>query len=303
MRAVRYHEYGGAEVLRHEEAERPEPGPGQVLIQVAGTSFNPVDALLRAGELREAFPLRLPHIPGVDVSGTVAETGDGVTGFRRGDAVIGFLPIIDGSAAAEYVLAPAEALTAAPESVPAADAAALPVVGLTAWQALFELGEVRAGQRVLVNGAGGAVGGYAVQLAARAGATVVGTARDAHAGRLRSYGAAQVVGHGDWDAVREPVDVVVNLAPETPPELTALVRDGGIVVTSATPPEPDESRGVRAARVFVRSDAAQLRHLAEEVDAGRLRIHVADRRPLSELAAVHEEAAAGKLAGKTVLLP
>lgn len=303
MRAVRYSEYGGPDVLRHEEAERPQPGPGQVLVRVAGTSFNGVDALVRAGVLQEVFPVRLPHIPGVDVAGTVEETGDGVTGFRPGDAVIGFLPIVDGGAAAEYVLAPAEVLAAAPESVPLADAAALPVVGLTAWQGLFELGQVRPGQRVLVHGAGGAVGGYAVQLAAQAGATVIATARDEHAGRLWSNGAAEVVGREAFGEVREPVDVVLNLAPETPPELTALVRAGGIVVTSATPPEPDEARGVRAERVFVRSDAAQLRHLAEEVDAGRLRIHVADRRPLAELPAVHEAAGAGKLAGKTVLVP
>ncbi|WP_431929699.1 NADP-dependent oxidoreductase [Amycolatopsis tucumanensis] len=303
MRAVRYSEYGGPDVLRHEEAERPQPGPGQVLVRVAGTSFNGVDALVRAGVLQEVFPVRLPHIPGVDVAGTVEETGDGVTGLRRGDAVIGFLPIVDGGAAAEYVLAPAEVLAAAPESVPLADAAALPVVGLTAWQGLFELGQVRPGQRVLVHGAGGAVGGYAVQLAAQAGATVIATARDEHAGRLWSYGAAQVVGREAFGEVREPVDVVLNLAPETPPELTALVGAGGIVVTSATPPEPDEARGVRAERVFVRSDAGQLRHLAEEVDAGRLRIHVADRRPLAELPAVHEAAGAGKLAGKTVLVP
>jgi len=309
MKAVRYHAYGGSDVLTYEEAERPVPGAGQVLVRVAGTSFNGVDAGIRAGALREVFPVDFPHVPGIDVAGTVAEVGAGVDGWQAGDAVVAFLPMTADGAAAEYVVAPAEALAAAPRTVDLADAAALPAVGLTAWQSLFELAGLTAGQSVLVNGAGGAVGGYAVQLAHAAGATVTATARPRHADRLRGYGADRVIGHLDLTAdpvaaEGAPYDVVLNLVATTPEEtaaLAGLVTGGGVLVSTTTP--PPERSGIRTARAFVQSRAGELAELVARVDAGTLRIHVAARRPLSDLAAVHDEAAAGRLPGKTVLAP
>ncbi len=170
MKAVRFHDHGDAGVLRYEDVEVPVPGPGEVRLRVAATAFNPVDEGIRGGFLRDAFPVTLPHTPGIDVAGTVDLLGDGVDGVEVGDRVIGFLPMVADGASAEYVLAPAEILTAAPSGIPLADAAALPSVALTAWQALFDDAGLTAGQRLLVNGAGGAVGGHAVQLAKRAGA-------------------------------------------------------------------------------------------------------------------------------------
>lgn len=158
MKAIRFHEYGDPGVLRYEDAERPEPAEGEVLIEVAATSFNPVDAGIRAGYLQQVFPVTLPHIPGIDVAGTVAALGTGVTGWSVADPVIGFLPMVSDGAAAESVTAPAGILAPAPTTIPLAHAAALPATGLTAWQALFEHAELRAGQRVLINGAGGGVG-------------------------------------------------------------------------------------------------------------------------------------------------
>src|SRR3954469_7726074 len=158
MKAMRFHEYGDADVLRYDDVDLPVPAAGQVRIRVAATSFNPVDAGIRGGGLQGPFPVELPHTPGIDVAGTVDVIGDGVGNVAVGDQVIGFLPRVGNGAPAEYVVAPAEVLTAAPSNVPLADAAALPVIGLTAWQALFELGQLTAGQRVLITGAGGAVG-------------------------------------------------------------------------------------------------------------------------------------------------
>src|SRR5947209_1824603 len=135
MKAVRFHEYGGPEVLRYEDAEQPVPGPREVRVRIAASAFNPVDDGIRGGYLREAFPVTLPHIPGIEVAGTVDATGEDVTEVRVGDDVVGFLPMVADGAAAEYVVAPAEVLTAAPTSISLADAAALPMVGLTAWQA------------------------------------------------------------------------------------------------------------------------------------------------------------------------
>jgi NADPH:quinone reductase-like Zn-dependent oxidoreductase len=310
MKAVRYHAYGDSDVLVYEEAARPVAGAGQVVVRVAGTAFNPVDAAIRAGLVRQVFPVAFPHVPNFDVAGVVAEVGEGARGWSVGDAVVAFLPMTAPGAAAEYVAAPAEALAAAPRTVELADAAALPSAGLAAWQALFEHAGLKAGQRVLINGAGGAVGGYAVQLARQAGATVTATASKRSIDRIRSYRADRIVDYTATPLLQavagQQFDVVLNLAPTSPEEtarLVDLVADGGAFVSTTTPGPEDAGRGVRTARVFVRSDAAQLTELVARVDAGDLRIEVAERRPLTDLAAVHDEAAAGRLSGKTVLTP
>ena len=310
MKAVRYHSYGDSDVLVYEDADRPAAAAGQVVVRVAGTSFNPVDTAIRAGYLQQVFPVAFPHIPNFDVAGVISEVGAGVDGWTVGDAVVAFLPMTAPGAAAEYVAVPAETLAAAPRTGELAEAAALPAAGLTAWQSLFEHAGLRTGQRILINGAGGAVGGYAVQLAKQAGAIVTATASGRSRERLQAYGADRLVYYTTTAlppaVAGERFDVVVNLAPTSPEEtlqLVDLVTDGGAFVSTTTPgPEPAE-RGVRTVRVFVRSDAAQLADLVARVDAGDLRIDVAARRGLTDLTAVHDEAQAGRLAGKTVLTP
>lgn len=310
MKAVRFHAYGDSDVLVQEDVDRPVAGPGQVVVRVSGTTFSPVDAAIRAGFLREVFPLAFPHTLGLDVAGVITEVGEGVGGWEAGDAVVAFLPMDLPGAAAEYVLAPAVALAAAPNSVDLADAAALPSTGLTAWQSLFEHASLKSGQTLLVNGAGGAVGGYAVQLAKKAGATVTATASPRSIGRVRAYGADRIIDHTATPLLEEVAgrrfEAVLNLAPTSPEETAALaelVADGGAFVSTTTPGPDDPGRDVRSVRVFVRSDAAQLAELVTRVDGGDLEIDVAQRRPLADLAAVHEDAAAGRLPGKTVLIP
>ena len=311
MKAVRFHQYGDSDVLRQEDVEQPVPGTGQVRVRVAGTSFNPVDANIRAGFMQGPIPVTLPHTPGIDVAGTVDALGEGVTGIQVGDQVVGFLPMAGPGAAAEYVVAPAEVLTPAPKSVALSDAAALPLVGLTAWQALFEHAKLTSGQRVLINGAGGAVGGYAVQLAKQAGAHVIATAGPRSSPRVTAAGADEVIDHTTTadivTAVSDPVDAVLNLAPVEPAQLAALlglIRPGGVLVNTTVwmPAPTDEERGIRGIDLFVRSDAEQLSHLVDLVDAGELRVEVARRVPLAELPTVHAEAAAGTLpSGKIVI--
>ncbi|BDZ44885.1 NADP-dependent oxidoreductase [Naasia aerilata] len=310
MKAMRFHEFGDSSVLRYEDVERPLPAAGEVLVRVAATSFNGVDASIRAGGMQGPIPVALPHTPGIDVAGTIAALGDGVTRFAVGDAVVGFLPMTGDGAAAEYAIAPADILASAPVAVPLADAAALPTVGLTAWQALFEHAQVAAGQRVLVNGAGGAVGAYAVQLAKRAGAYVLATASPRSLARVKATGADEVIDHtqrGVRAAVTEPVDVLLNLAPVDPEELAdsiALVRSGGVLVNTTVwmQAPSDAERGVRGVDLFVRSDPEQLARLVALVDRGELRIDVAERVPLADLPAVHAQAAAGGVSGKVVIL-
>lgn len=309
MKAVRFHQTGGADVLRYEDVELPVPGAGEVRVRVAGSAFNPADGGMRGGFL--PIPITLPHTPGYDVSGTVDAVGAGVTGLAAGTAVVGFLPMTADGAAAEYVVAPAEALVPAPTRIPLADAAGLPSVGLTAWQALFEAGGLQAGQRVLVNGAGGPVGGYAVQLARRAGAYVIATASPRSAEAVRAAGADEVVDHTATpvlDALTEPVDVLLNLAPITPEGFAALatrVRDGGVVVstTPRVPTPEDPERGVRAATIYVHPDADVLGQLVALVDSGELHVAIARHVPLAELPALHEQADAGQVHGKVVVLP
>lgn len=309
MKAVRFHEVGGPEVLQYEEIERPTPAAGQLRLRVAASAFNAADNGMRAGFL--PIPVVLPHVPGYDVSGVVDAIGGGVDGFAVGDAVIGFLPMAEDGGAAEYAIAPADALVAAPTSVPLADAAALPSVALTARQALFDDGNLEAGQRVLIVGAGGVVGKYAIALAKRAGAYVIATASPRSADAVRAAGADEIIDHtetGVIDAVSEPVDLLLNLAPIEPSEFTALVRlvrDGGTVVsTTAWMPAPDDAeRDVRSVVVFVRSDAERLAELASLVDSGDLKLEVTRRIPLAELPALHAKASEGRISGKVIVIP
>ncbi|MGQ4351133.1 NADP-dependent oxidoreductase [Streptomyces sp. SAS_275] len=306
MKAVRFHGFGTPDVLRYEDVELPVPAAGQVRIRVAATSFNPVDGNIRAGLMQGPIPVALPHTPGIDVSGTVDLLGEGVDAVRTGDQVVGFLPMTETGAAAEYVLAPARLLTAAPASIALADASGLPLTGLTAWQALFDHAKLTAGQRVLINGAGGAVGGYAVQLAKHAGAHVIATAGPRSSERVAAAGADEVFGHGVPE-LSALVDVVLNLAPVEPIHLAALtsaVRDGGIVVNTTVwmPAPADEERDVRGVNLFVNSDAGQLARLVTLVDSGVLHVDIARRVPLAELPALHAQAAAGALSGKVIVL-
>lgn len=311
MKTVRFHEYGDPSVLRYEDVEQPAPGAGEVLIRVAATSFNPVDGNIRGGFMQGPIPVVLPHTPGIDVAGTIDTLGEDVDGIAVGDNVVGFLPMDGDGAAADYVLAPAQALAPAPKSVPLADAAALPLVGLTAWQALFDHGKLTVGQRVLINGAGGAVGGYAVQLAKNAGAHVIATAGPRSSEAVTSAGADEVIDHTTTSvsaAVTEPVDLALNLAPVTPDELAALltlVRPGGVLVNTTVwmPAPSDEERDVRGIDLFVRSDADQLSQLVALIDRGELRVDVAERVPLADLPALHARAAEGTVHGKVIVVP
>lgn len=309
MKAVQFHEVGGPEVLQYGEIEQPVPAAGQARLRVAASAYNAADNGMRAGFL--PIPIQLPHVPGYDVSGTVDAIGEGVTGLTVGDAVIAFLPMDRDGGAAEYVIAPAQAVVAAPTSIPLADAAALPSVALTAWQALFDDGRLTAGQRLLVVGAGGVVGKYAVQLAKRVGAHVIATASPRSADAVRAAGADQVIDHTATDllvALDGQVDVLLNLAPIEPEQFAAdvaAVRDGGVVVSTtafmATP--GDESRGVRAATVFVLPNRERLTELVALVDDGALTVEVTRRIPLADLPALHAEGAAGRIAGKVIVLP
>ncbi|MCU1632538.1 MAG: NADP-dependent oxidoreductase [Micrococcaceae bacterium] len=309
MKAIQFQEIGGPEVLQYGEIEQPAPAAGQVRLRIEASAFNAADNGMRGGFL--PIPIELPHVPGYDVSGTIDEVGAGVDGLTIGAPVIAFLPMERDGGAAEYVVAPADAVVPAPTSIPLADAAALPSVALTAWQALFDEGELEAGQRVLIVGAGGVVGKYAIQLAKRADVLVIATASPHSIDAVRAAGADQIIDHTDTDllgALDGQVDVLLNLAPIDPEQFTeyvAAVRDGGIVVsTTAFMSTPgDDTRGVQARTVFVLPNRDRLAQLVSLVDDGALTVEVTRRIPLAELPALHAEASTGRISGKVIVIP
>ncbi|MFE4960009.1 NADP-dependent oxidoreductase [Streptomyces sp. NPDC056653] len=306
MKTARIHEFGDASVIRYDAVPRPRPAFGEVLISVAATSFNPTEAALRAGMLQAFLPVDLPYTLGWDVAGTVAEIGAGAQGFAVGDRVIGRL---DSGGAAEYVRAPVAVLVVAPDAVPLANAATLPLAGLTAWQAVFEHGKVAAGQRVLVNGAGGGIGGFVTQLAKYAGAEVIATASARSAEAVRRQGADRVIDYtaGPVGASLDGlVDTLLNLVPLSPPDAAALaplVRPGGRIVSIATPVESPADAGVTAMHMVARNDVAQLAALVELVEAGAVAIDISESRPLTDLADVHRLSEAGRTRGKVIIIP
>ncbi|MEU2555733.1 NADP-dependent oxidoreductase [Streptomyces sp. NPDC013313] len=308
MRAIGQDVLGGPEVLREVRLERPAPRPNEVLVRVRAAGVNPTDWKHRAtgGFLGEP-----PFVLGWDVSGEVAETGIGVAAFRPGDEVFGMLPYPFGHGShAEYVTVPARALTHKPASIDHVQAGALPLVSLTAWQALTEHADVRPGQRVLVHAAAGGVGHVAVQIAKARGAYVIGTASAGKHGFLREIGVDEAVDYRSTDfaeAVRD-VDVVLDtLGGDTSVRSLRVLRPGGVVVSILPVGSPEfyeeaERLGVRAVRMLVDADRSGMNAVAELVESGRLRATVAGTFPLAEAAKAHELGDTGRTTGKLVLL-
>src|SRR5213592_4785289 len=250
MHAVVMHETGGPHVLRYEEAERPEPGDGEVLIRVRAASVNPVDWKRRRGIADE----QVPAVLGNDVSGTVELSR--AEGFAEGDEVFG---IAESGGYAEFATAPAEVIAKKPAGVTHEQAAAIPVAGLTAWQALFDRGGLDGGQTVLIAGAAGGVGHFAVQFAKHAGARAIGTGSSRNRDFVLGLGADEYVDYTQQDVaeVVSRVDVALDtVGCDTTATLLPTVRDGGILVTIAAAPPVEEAqvRGVRAELLVMSPD-------------------------------------------------
>ncbi|MEU1512879.1 NADP-dependent oxidoreductase [Streptomyces sp. NPDC005811] len=328
MKAIRLHEHGGPEVLRHEDVPLPEPGPGEVLVRVHAVGVNPPDWYLRDGladlppETRPVFSL--PVIPGTDVSGVVEAVAADVDGFAVGDEVFGLLrfPSFDGGAYAEYVAAPASDLALKPPGIDHVHAAGAPMAGLTAWQFLIEVGHdhpspfqtarhrptaLGSGTTVLVNGAAGGVGHLALQLAKGKGARVVAVASGAHESFLRELGADEFIDYTKErpeDLVHD-VDLVLDTVggPHSRRFLRTLKRGGALfpVFFGAFDEEETARLGVTVSGTQVRSNGTQLAQLGRLLDTGAVRVAVDSTFPLADARAAHERAARGHLQGKIVL--
>jgi NADPH:quinone reductase-like Zn-dependent oxidoreductase len=307
MRVITQRAFGGPEVLTVVDAPEPRPLPTEVLVRVSAIGLNPLEARLRAGEV----PLigRPPFVLGWDVSGVVQDAPQ-TWRFRPGDEVFG-MPLFPRAAGgyAEVVAAPALHLVRKPAALSHVEAAALPVVGLTAWQGLVDLGGVTEGDRVLVHGAGGGVGHVAVQIAKALGAYVIATAAESKREFVAGLGADEVIDYAAVDftrAVRD-VDVVLDtIGGDTVARSLAVLRPGGHLVTAVAEDDPElaarcEAAGLRLSGVAVDPDPVGLRALVGLVEQGRLRVHVQQTFPFERVADAHRLLDAGHLRGKLVL--
>ena len=307
MRAVRFDDYGTVDVLDVREVPVPEPGHGQVLIQVRAASINPGEAKIRDGLLRESWPATFPSGEGSDFAGVVAKTGPGVTRFSTGDRVIGWVDTR--SSHAEYVVAEADNLVAKPSGLPWEVAGAIPVAGFTAW-AMVSAVDVKPGDNVVVSGAAGGVGTIAVQLATRAGANVVGLASPSNHVWLERHGVFGVAyGDGVVDRIRaalpgSAVDAFLDTHGGNYVELA--LNELGVRpdrVDSIARPDAAAKYGIKIDGNFAGASAATLAELADLVTAKELEIPIAATYPLSEVRAAFTELAKGHTRGKIVLMP
>ncbi|MFI7011952.1 NADP-dependent oxidoreductase [Streptomyces sp. NPDC050145] len=306
MQAVVIDGFGAAGALRTESVRVPVPGDGEILVRVHAAGINAIDWATRAGE--GVGVSAFPAILGWDVSGTVAATGPGTQRFRVGDEVFG-MPRFPAPAGgyAEYVVAPEAELSRKPSEITHVDAAAVPMPALTAWQSLFEHGDLRSGQRVLVSGAAGGVGHLAVQLAVAAGAEVIGTASPDNFAFVRGLGASDVVDYrGTLPESVKDVDVAID--PRGGGDfhrLLDVLRPGGIVVTLKGEADGQrrsaEERGRRAGYTYVHPDSAALERIAPLLADGRVRPVVQQVFRLDQVARAHALGEQGHVQGRLVL--
>jgi NADPH:quinone reductase-like Zn-dependent oxidoreductase len=297
MQAVVMHETGGPEVLRSEEAERPEPGEGEVLLRVRAASVNPIDWKYRRGISAKT----LPAVLGNDVSGTVEDSR--ADGFEAGDEVFGMAA---SGGYAEFATASAGVIAKKPAGLSHEQAAAIPVAGLTAWQALFDRGGLERGQTALIAGAAGGVGHFAVQFAARAGARVVGTGSSRNRDFVLGLGADEYVDYTQQDVADAVSDVDVafdTVGGAVTDSVVPTVREGGIIVTiaAAPPVEAAQKRGARAELLVMSPTSQQLTQIAELVAGGEVRVELTEVLPISEVQRAQELSESGHARGKIVL--
>ncbi|HMA27671.1 MAG: NADP-dependent oxidoreductase [Solirubrobacterales bacterium] len=291
------HETGGPDVLRYEETERPQPGDGEVLIRVRAASVNPVDWKYRRGFVEKAVPVVL----GSDVSGTVELSR--AEGFAEGDEVFG---LAASGGYAEFASAPAAVIAKKPASISHVQAAALPVAGLTAWQALFDRGELQSGQTALIAGAAGGVGHFAVQFSRLGGARTIGTGSSRNRDFLLGLGAGEYVDYTQQDVAEAAsgVDLAFDtVGGETTESLLPTLGEGGILITiaGAPPEEAARERGLRAELLVMSPTSEQLARIADLVATDDLRVEIAEALPLTEIQQAHELSESGHTRGKIVL--
>jgi NADPH:quinone reductase-like Zn-dependent oxidoreductase len=305
IRKVRFHRFGGPDVLRIEEVEPSMPDARQVLVSVKAASVNPVDFKIRSGKYPAVKEDRLPYTPGRDVSGIVEKCGAQATRLKVGDEVVGMVGIAGGGYAEKAVLDEA-AIARKPQEIDHVHAAAIPLAGQTAWQGLFRYGQLKAGQAVLIHGGSGGVGHFAVQFAKAKGARVLTTVSTDSLEFARTLGADVVIDYKTqrFEDLARDLDMVFDLVDgETRERSWKLLKKGGVLVTTLTDPSQETAarNGVRAMRYTVESDGNELAEILSLVTSGRVKPHVQETYPLEDAAQALNSVEQGHSVGKVVL--
>lgn len=306
MKAVIVHEYGGPEALKYEDTLRPEPQADEVLVRVKAASVNPVDTYVRQGMLAKRGTDQRPVIIGYDIAGVVEKSGAKVQGFKPGDAVYAYLPVMRGGGYAEFAIAKEGEMALKPKNIDFVKAAAVPLAATTAWQALVDSAKIEPGQTVLIHGGSGGVGCFAVQIAKARGAKVIATASTANQDLLKQLGVDQPIDYSTtkFEEVVKDVDVVLNcVRGDTLPPSYGVVKKGGMIVSITDEPNAAEcgKRDIRCSRVMAHPDAKVLEELTKLIEASKITPIVSQTFPLAEVARAHQQVETHHTRGKVVL--
>src|SRR6266508_555459 len=306
MKAIVVHEYGGPEVLKYEDAPRPDPKDDQILVRVIAAGVNPVDAMIRSGMFAKYEKDVFPIIPGADIAGVVEKVGSKITKFKAGDPVFAYVSLKGGGGYAEYALGTERDTAAKPKSPSYVEAAAVPIVALTAWQALVDAARLGASQTALIHGGSGGVGSFAIQIAKARGAKVIATASTANQELLKELGADVAIDYTKqkFEDIAKDVDVVLDsVGRDTLARSYGVVKKGGFIVSIVARPTQAEldKHGIRGAFISVEPTSDELGEIGKLIDQKKIKVIVSQTFPLSDAAKAQEQVATGHTRGKVVL--
>jgi NADPH:quinone reductase-like Zn-dependent oxidoreductase len=306
MKAVVIHEYGGLEVLKYEDIPRPEPKGDELLIRVIAAGVNPVDGMIRAGMFAKEGNRAFPIILGGDIAGVVEKVGSKVTKFKAGDPLFAYVSLDNSGGYAQYALVTEREAAPKPKSLTHVEAAAVPVVAMTAWQALVDTAKLSAGQTVLIHGGSGGVGSFAIQIAKARGAKVIATASTANQDFLKQLGADVAIDYAKqkFEDVAKDVDVVLDsIGRDTLARSYGVVKKGGIIVSLVARPKESEleKHGIRGITLNVEPNSEELAEIGKLIDDKKIKVIVSQTFPLSEAMKAQDQVATGHTRGKIVL--
>ncbi|PYK41065.1 MAG: NADPH:quinone reductase [Verrucomicrobia bacterium] len=306
MKAIVAHQYGGPEVLKLEEIPQPEAKEDEILVRVIAAGVNPVDAAARSQKFGQFLHIKLPAIPGYDIAGIVEKAGAKITKFKPGDPVYAYIALDKGGGYAQYAVATEKEAAAKPQSLTYVEAAAVPLVAETAWQALIDTARLSAGQTVLIHGGSGGVGSFAIQIAKARGAKVMATASTANQDLLKQLGADVAIDYTKqkFEDVAKDVDVVLDsVGKDTLARSYGVVKKGGFIVSIVGRPDPTqlEKHGIHGASISVEPNSSELAEIGRLIDEKKIKVIVSQTFPVAEAAKAQEQIATRHTRGKIVL--
>lgn len=312
MKAAYYEEFGGLDQIKTDEIDKPEPGEGEVLVRIKSAGVNPVDAAVARGMLNDFIPAEFPVIPGWDLAGVVEDQGHAVKRFKEGEEVFAYArrPIIQHGTFAEYIALPESYLAHRPEKISMEEAGGMPLVGLTAYQSLFDAGDLQDGQTVLILGASGGVGTMAIQMAKKAGATIIGVASQKNHTYMKELGADETIDYnenhvGESVSEIEPdgIDFIFHCSRgDSLSQSIQTLKPGGKLV-SITKRQPEISDDIQFQYVFVEPDATQLESIREMADDGNLTLPVSEKYKLEDAGKALKKVESLHSRGKRIITP